>query len=316
MIIVPTRVCNTDNCNYCWVYKKDFHEKYFNSFDIEDFYEKIKILASKSNDYELRFFWWEPMIRFDIIKKIVNYIKEKDSKFKFTINTNLTLLDEEKIDFVKKNNIKLIISCNWKLKNHSETRWISIKETIELYKNIKKITSNNIKNQINIVVNNENSKELVENLEFIEKYLWWKNINLLPVNYNWWNEKWLKEFEISLNNLENKIKNKETNIIFINKEINNKVPLFNNEFVIDSDWKVYPNMVILEGFFNYEKEKILITNISKNIEIFKSDVNFFDNENNILFNNFINNFLKKTFTNIIENDFKSSEIFHNFLMKI
>lgn len=316
MIIVPTRVCNTDNCNYCWVYKKDFHEKYFNSFDIEDFYEKIKILALKSNDYELRFFWWEPMIRFDIIKKIVNYIKEKDSKFKFTINTNLTLLDEEKIDFVNENNIKLIISCNWKLKNHSETRWISIKETIELYKNIKKITSNNIKNQINIVVNNENSKDLVENLEFIEKYLWWKNINLLPVNYNWWNEKWLKEFEISLNNLENKIKNKETNIIFINKEINNKVPLFNNEFVIDSDWKVYPNMVILESFFNYEKEKILITNISKNIEIFKSDVNFFDNENNILFNNFINNFLKKTFTNIIENDFKSSEIFHNFLMKI
>ena len=316
MIIVPTRVCNTDNCNYCWVYKKDFHEKYFNSFDIEDFYEKIKILSLKSNDYELRFYWWEPMIRFDIIKKIVNYIKEKDSKFKFTINTNLTLLDEEKIDFVNENNIKLIISCNWKLKNHSETRWISIKETIELYKNIKKITSNNIKNQINIVVNNENSKDLVENLEFIEKYLWWKNINLLPVNYNWWNEKWLKEFEISLNNLENKIKNKETNIIFINKEINNKVPLFNNEFVIDSDWKVYPNMVILESFFNYEKEKILITNISKNIEIFKSDVNFFDNENNILFNNFINNFLKKTFTNIIENDFKSSEIFHNFLMKI
>lgn len=316
MIIVPTRVCNTDNCNYCWVYKKDFQKKYFNNFNIDDFYEKIKILASKSNDYELRFFWWEPMIRFDIIKKIVNYIKEKDSKFKFTINTNLTLLDEEKIDFVKKNNIKLIISCNWKLKNHSETRWISIKETIELYKNIKKITSNNIKNQINIVVNNENSKELVENLEFIEKYLWWKNINLLPVNYNWWNEKWLKEFEISLNILENKIKNKETNIIFINKEINNKVPLFNNEFVIDSDWKVYPNMVILESFFNDEKEKILITNISKNIEIFKSDVNFFDNENNILFNNFINNFLKKTFTNIIENDFKSSEIFHNFLMKI
>lgn len=316
MIIVPTRVCNTDNCNYCWVYKKDFHEKYFNSFDIEDFYEKIKILASKSNDYELRFFWWEPMIRFDIIKKIVNYIKEKDSKFKFTINTNLTLLDEEKIDFVNKNNIKLIISCNWKLKNHSKTRWINIKETIELYKNIKKITSNNIKNQINIVVNNENSKNLVENLEFIEKYLWWKNINLLPVNYNWWNEKWLKEFEISLNNLENKIKNKEINIKFINKEINNKVPLFNNEFVIDSDWKVYPNMVILESFFNDEKEKILITNISKNIEIFKSDVNFFDNENNILFNNFINNFLKKTFTNIIENDFKSSEIFHNFLMKI
>lgn len=316
MIIVLTRVCNTDNCNYCWVYKKDFDEKYFNNFEIDDFYKKIKILAIKSNDYELRFFGWEPLIRFDIIKKIVNYIKEKDEKFRFTINTNLTLINEEKINFIKENNIKLIISCNWKLKNHSESRWISIKETIFLYKNIKKITSNNIENQINIVVNNENSKNILENLEFIEKYLWWKNINLLPVNYNWWNEKWLNDFKISLEILETKIKNKEIKINFINKKINNKVPLFNNEFVIDSDWKVYPNMVILEEFFNNEKEKILISNMNKNMLIFENDLNFFDDENNKIFNEFINIFLKKTFTSIIENDFKSSEIFHNFLMKI
>ena len=60
MIIVPTRVCNTDKCGYCWVLKKDFENKYFENLDINDFSKKLKILTEKSQDFDIRFFWWEP----------------------------------------------------------------------------------------------------------------------------------------------------------------------------------------------------------------------------------------------------------------
>lgn len=316
MIIVSTRVCNTNNCNYCSVHKKDFEIKYFQNLSINDFFDKISILSKKLNDYELRFFGWEPMLKFETIKEIILYIKSKSNKYNFTINTNGSLINKEKIIFFKKNNIKLIISCNWKLKDHIKTRWISIIETLKLYKNIKLITSSKLNHQINIVVNNETSKKLVENLNFLEKFLKVENINLLPVNYNWWNEKWLKNLEKSFLYLSKKINNKEIRINFINKEINNEVPLFNSEFVIDSDGKVYPSMVILESFFLEEKEKILVSDMKKSNIDFLKDLQFYDIEYNKIYSQYINNFLLKKFKDIIQNDYKSWELFHNFLKTI
>lgn len=316
MIIVPTRVCNTNNCNYCGVYKKDFEIKYFLDFSLDDFFEKIEILSKKSNDYELRFFGWEPMLKFDKIKEIINFINSKSNKYNFTINTNGSLIDKEKINFLKENNIKLIISCNWKMEDHIKTRWISVIQTLKLYKNIKLITSNKLNHQINIVVNNETAKNLVENIDFLEKFLKVKNINLLPINYNGWSEEWLKNLEKSFEELSKKMNNKEIKINFINKNVNNEVPLFNSEFVIDSDGKVYPSMVILESFFENEKKKILISDMKKNKDDFSSDLQFYDNEYNTIYSKFINDFLEKKFSNIIKNDYKSSKLFDIFLKTI
>lgn len=94
------------------------------------------------------------------------------------------------------------------------------------------------------------------------------------------------------------------------------MPLFNNEFVIDSDGSVYPSMVILETFFQEEKKKILITDLSKEILQVQKDLHFFDDEYNTIYSQYINQILQKKFESIIENDYKSSQIFHNFLQTI
>jgi hypothetical protein len=56
MILVPTRVCNTNKCSYCNVYKKDFDYKYFDNIDYENFCDKIIFLSEKFDDYNIRFF--------------------------------------------------------------------------------------------------------------------------------------------------------------------------------------------------------------------------------------------------------------------
>lgn len=315
MIIVPTRVCNTNTCNYCSVYKKDFDVLYFKNFSFNDFYEKLEIISSTTGDTEIRFFWWEPFLKFELIQTIIDSVKKKSKKYSFVINTNLTLVDEEKIKYIKENNIKLIISCNGKLENHSKTRGISIQQTLDLYKNIRIITKNNITHQINIVVDNDSAKNLRENILFLQEYLGGKNINLLPVNYNGWTEKWLIDLENSFNELLCDIQEKKLTLHFINKDIHNEVLLFNNEIVIDSDGQVYPSMIILETFFMQQKSKIKLSDMHKKTEDFKKDFSYFGIDDSHIYSLFINTFLEKHFKDIMKNDYKSSELFHNFLIQ-
>ena len=310
MILVPTRVCN-NKCNYCWVYKNDFSIKYFDNFGLDDFFEKLLYISSITDDQKIRFFWWESFLKFDIIKKII-----KKEYFNYSINTNLSLINNDKLKFIKKNNVKLIFSCNWRLKSHLKTRWNNIKETLKLYKNIKIITKNYNNYQINFVTTPENVDNLYNNLFFINKKLWWKIINFLPVLYNGWNKNSLKILKKELEIVKKNIKNKKLNLNFINKEVNNNVWLFNNEILIDSDWNIYPSMVVMEKFFQDKKNKILITNIEKSLDLIKEDFKNWENKDYKIYNAYINKTINKKFDQILVNDKIVSEIFKDFFNSI
>lgn len=314
MIIIPTRVCNTNKCSYCWILKKDFEHNFFNNYQNYDFEEKIKLCCEKNQDYEIRFFWWEPFIKIDIIKQII--IKLNNNKYRFVINTNLSLLNEEDILFLKKFNVKIITSCNWYLSSHIITRNSNKKNTILLYKNIKKIIQEWLICQINIVTTPKSVNKLSENIFFINKILWWKLINLLPVNYTWWDNEAILEFKKQLNIIEKDIKSKKLNIDLINKKINNNIALFNSELVIDSDWKLYPSMVILEKFFDKYKNKILISDFTKDIITFKNELNNYNLTDNEIYELYINKIINNSFSKILENDKQISKIFSDFLMQI
>jgi len=316
MIIVPTRVCNTNKCNYCNVYKKDFDYLFFDEINYVDFCDKIVFLSEKNWDNNIRFFWWEPFLKFEIIKNIINELSKKNKKFNFVINTNLSLIRDEYLDYIKENNIKLIISCNWNIKSHTTTRLCDIKSTILLYKNIKQVINHNINYQINILTTPDTVEELYKNFIFLNKKIWINNFNLLPVNYKGWNEFSINIFRQELELIKKDIINKKLNIDFINKNINNNVNLFNSEIVIDSDWNIYPNMVIMEDFFQKYKNKILISNINKKLEDIKNDFDIVDNSSYQIYEIFINKIINNKFDTIIKNDNIVSEIFWDFLKQI
>ncbi|MCD4786077.1 MAG: thioether cross-link-forming SCIFF peptide maturase [Candidatus Eremiobacteraeota bacterium] len=65
---------------------------------------------------QMDFFGGEPLLVFDLVKEGVSYGREKASQHGkevfFTLTTNATLLDDEKIDFIKNNDISLILSLD------------------------------------------------------------------------------------------------------------------------------------------------------------------------------------------------------------
>lgn len=78
MVIVVTRFCNTDSCTYCHVHTRDFDVNAFNGFSKDDgTVEKILALAEASGDFELRFFGGEPLMRKDVVMRMVEAIDEK-----------------------------------------------------------------------------------------------------------------------------------------------------------------------------------------------------------------------------------------------
>ena len=313
MIIIPTRVCNTSKCNYCGVYKNDFNLKYFLNLDLKDFKKKIEFLYKKLNNNNLRFFGWEPFLKFDFIKKIIEACW---NKYNYIINTNLSLLNSNNLEFVKNNNVSLIVSCNWKINDHILTRGVSIEETKLLFKNIKTITKNNINLQVNLVTTNETVNNLKDNICFIVNELWVKLINLLPVYFTWWQEDKIIIFEKQLELLRKNILNWELKFTFLNKNINNSVQLFNSEFLIDSDWKIYPSMVVMEDFFKTKRKKIEVSDMNKTLLSIKEDFKYYDNTDHNIYSAFINKVLDTSFTKIKVNDYKISKIFWDFLNNI
>lgn len=73
----------------------------------------VKINKPKNITPSLTFFGGEPTLCWDtIIVPLVEYIKEKNYDFEFDMTSNCILLDEEKVKYMKDNNIGLLFSID------------------------------------------------------------------------------------------------------------------------------------------------------------------------------------------------------------
>jgi len=112
-IIVPTLRCNQD-CIYCHACSRGVKEK---GYDMDEETAKKTvdfILQSPSEPITIEFQGGEPLLNFDIVKFVVKYAKEKNpgKNLNFTIVTNLVELDDEKLDFLKRENVGICTSLD------------------------------------------------------------------------------------------------------------------------------------------------------------------------------------------------------------
>lgn len=115
----------TDDCNlackYCFVQQQPHYMTYDMAKDIVDYLinnykirEKENLLNGQ-NKIGITFFGGEPTLLFDtVIKPIILYIKNGQyaESFDFNMTTNGTLLNEERIKFLKENDVGLLLSID------------------------------------------------------------------------------------------------------------------------------------------------------------------------------------------------------------
>jgi len=118
-----THNCNL-GCRYCYAGRAAKGDMTFSTAQkIVDF---VMETAHSEQKAEFSFFGGEPLLRFDLIKDITEYIRKKEQETGvaavLSLTSNGTLLTEPILDFFKSNNITLCISIDGPAETHDLNR--------------------------------------------------------------------------------------------------------------------------------------------------------------------------------------------------
>lgn len=119
--------CNL-RCGYCFAGTGDFgHNRSFMSKEVgERAVEFIIENSGKRIHSEIDFFGGEPLMNMDTVKHVVSYVRRRETEtgkvFKLTLTTNGTLLTDDIIEYLNKNNISLVLSLDGRPEVHDRMR--------------------------------------------------------------------------------------------------------------------------------------------------------------------------------------------------
>ena len=119
--------CNL-NCAYCFASQGNYHgERSVMSFEVGK--RALDFLVENSGtrrNLEVDFFGGEPLMNFDVVKKLVEYArsieKEKNKIFRFTLTTNGLLIDDDVIDFANREMSNVVLSLDGRKEVHDRYR--------------------------------------------------------------------------------------------------------------------------------------------------------------------------------------------------
>jgi radical SAM protein with 4Fe4S-binding SPASM domain len=184
--ILLTDVCNL-NCRYCKVMpniKTCCHK----ATDKDDLRTTINLFlknSKASHPKVIHITGGEPLIFWDKVKYIVKFIndnKRKREQLMIVLGTNGLLVNQEKVNFIKKHNIKVIVSLDGRERTHNELRKLNNNNGSYYYvdKALMLLKKFNIDLGVSMVIGKHNFKTLNEEIDYIvHKY---KPISL-GVNY-------------------------------------------------------------------------------------------------------------------------------------
>lgn len=109
--------CNL-NCSYCFASQGKYHgNRAVMSYEVGK--RALDFLVENSGtrrNLEVDFFGGEPLMNFDVVKRLVKYArsieKEKNKNFRFTLTTNGMLIDDDVIEFSNKEMSNVVLSLD------------------------------------------------------------------------------------------------------------------------------------------------------------------------------------------------------------
>lgn len=185
MTLQLTQSCNL-RCSYC-IYSGNYYNRKHNykKMDFELAKNSINYFfknSSHSNDLAIGFYGGEPLLRFNFIKRCVEYAESTNhgKHLYFTITTNGTLLSKGVAEFLCNHNFQITLSLDGPSEQHDKNRkFINGKGSFEvILKNLNSILKNNpdfTKNiMINTVITPYHDLEVL--MHFFDEHPFFKNI--------------------------------------------------------------------------------------------------------------------------------------------
>ena len=119
--------CNL-NCAYCFASQGKYHgERAVMSFEVGK--QALDFLVASSGTrrhLEVDFFGGEPLMNFDVVKKLTAYARsieeEHGKQFRFTLTTNGMLIDDDVIDFANREMSNVVLSLDGRKEIHDRCR--------------------------------------------------------------------------------------------------------------------------------------------------------------------------------------------------
>ena len=119
--------CNL-NCSYCFASQGKYHgERAIMSFEVGKAALDFLIAHSGTrHNLEVDFFGGEPLMNFDVVKKLVAYArsieKAAGKNFRFTLTTNGMLINDDVIDFANREMSNVVLSLDGRKEVHDRFR--------------------------------------------------------------------------------------------------------------------------------------------------------------------------------------------------
>ena len=119
--------CNL-NCSYCFASQGKYHgDRAVMSFEVGK--QALDFLMDHSGtrrNLEVDFFGGEPLMNWDVVKRLVEYArsveKERGKNFRFTLTTNGVLIDDDVIDFANREMSNVVLSLDGRKEIHDRLR--------------------------------------------------------------------------------------------------------------------------------------------------------------------------------------------------
>lgn len=265
--ICLTHRCNL-NCIYCFQTHDNQHEMTYETGKTCIDWIFNNILFDQNNHAEITFFGGEPLLRFELIKKLFQYVlsKSKYNNFNFFVVTNGTLLSDDMKEWFHLH--KDIITLGLSLDGGKETQDVNRSNSFDFI-DFEYFRSNWPKQHVKMTVSKQSIYRYAKDVKFIHSLGFGINgADLCLGSYNWSSEEYIKIMAPQLQELvDYYIENPDCYNVLFKKDLascavqkirkkncgcGDKVRYF------DTDGKMYPCTYLTPmSFSSYDIDKIM-----------------------------------------------------------
>lgn len=245
--------------------------------------EALRIFFSRNTPKRhVRLFGGEPLLKFDLVKAIVNFSKRQASgPVTFDITTNGLALTDRMIDFFRNNpEIEVIISLDGDRISQRLNR-NSRGKNLDSYFSIIKQKDSILKlpkPTINMVIAPNQVGNLFRNFIHILN-IGFKRFNFLPAYFVYWGKRDLLMLKNQFRKISCFIAKQDDHLSIKNLEVNGETALFNDGFVVDCNGDIFTSNVVLSRYFSYLRPRLIVGNVMDNpgrdiFEYEPADINY------------------------------------------